>query len=321
MKGLPKGAKDRLGSRASTVRPLRKRPRYKLNLLIALLFLTILVIGIGFWATQNYLWRLPGTPSSSPRSALIVDQLALNYPDPSFVTNVTSALAAGGYVVTYSGPGSNPIDLFHQLASKPYSLIIIRAHQGGGQAIITSTPYSVSEYQAEQLTGTLAAAEVDGGQLYFAITPKFITQQVQGRFSGTNIVVMGCAALQGSHDLAISFLDKGANLFVGWDGSVTIIHTDISTVSLAQQLANGKSLPEAARIAGTADPVYGARLEYLDWPTLVQSRVDSLVSQLILWSSISTILVLGPLVVFVAPKLFELFEKASAKASRKSSKS
>lgn len=309
-----------MGSENRAIRPLRKRHRYRLNLLITLLVLIILVTGIGFWATQNYLWRLPATPGNRPPRALIVDELALNYPDPSFVTNVTNALAAGGYAVTYSGPGSNPIDLFRQLASRPYSLIIIRAHQGGGQAIITSAPYSSSEYQAEQLTGTLAAAEVDGGQLYFAITPKFITQEMQGRFSGTNIIVMGCAALQGSRDLAISFLDKGANLFVGWDGSVTIIHTDVSTVNLAQQLSSGKSLPDAARIAGTADPVYGARLEYLDWPTLVQSRIDNLVSEVILWSSISTILVLGPLVVFVAPKMFEFFEKASEKISRKKRK-
>lgn len=296
------------------------RPRYKLNLLIALLVLIILVTGIGFWATQNYLWRLPATPSNSPPKALIVDELALNYPDPSFVTNMTNALIAGGYAVSYAGPGPHPIDLFRQLASKPYDVIIIRAHQGGGQAIITSQPYSSSQYQTEQLVGTLAAAEVDGGQLYFAVTPKFVTQEMQGRFSGTNIIVMGCAALQGSHDLAISFLEKGANLFVGWDGSVTMIHTDVSTVNLARQLSDGKSFPEAARIAGTADPIYGARLEYLDWPTLVQSRVDSLVSQLILWSSVTTILVLGPLSVFVVPKLFNLVEGAREKASRMSGK-
>lgn len=309
-----------MGNENKVVRPLRKRPRYKLNLLIAIFVLIILVTGIGFWATQNYLWRLPATPSSSLPRALIMDELALNYPDPSFVTNATSALTSGGYAVSYSGPGSKPVELFRQLASQPYSLIIIRAHQGGGQAIITSAPYSSSQYQTEQLAGTLAAAEVDGGQLYFAITPKFVTEEMQGRFSGTNIIVMGCAALQGSHDLAINFLEKGANLFVGWDGSVTIIHTDISTVNLARQLSNGRSFPDAVRIAGTADPVYGARLEYLDWPTLVQSRVDSLVSQLILWSSVATILILGPLSVFAVPKLFNLIEEAREKASRKSGK-
>ena len=299
---------------------MRKRPRYKLNLLIALFVLIILVTGIALWATHDYLWRFSATQRSSPPTAMIVDELALNYPDPSFVTNLTNALTVGGYAVTYAGPGPSPIDLFRQLASRPYDLIIIRAHQGAGQAIITSQPYSSSQYQTEQQTGTLVAADVEVGQLYFAITPKFVTQEMQGRFSGTNVIVMGCAALQGSHDLAISFLEKGANLFVGWDGSVTIIHTDVSTVNLARQLSSGKSFPDAVRLAGTADPVYGARLKYLDWPTLVQSRVDSLVSQLILWSSVAALLVLGPLSVFAVPKLFNLVEGAREKASRKSGK-
>ncbi len=298
-----------MGTEYKPVRRLRNGPKYRLRLGIALLILLILTTGAGLWLTQNYLWRIPTSPNNSTPKALIVDELALNYPDPSFVTNLTIALKAAGYSVHYTGPEPNPVELFRQMASESYNLIIIRAHQGGGQAIITSTPYSKSQYLTEQLAGTLAAAEIEGGQLYFAITPKFIAQEVQGRFPGTNIIVMGCAALQGSQDLAISFLDKGANYFVGWDGSVTIIHTDISTVSLAQQLSYGKSLPEAAVSAGTADPIYGARLEYLDWPTLVQSRVNTLISQVILWSSVATILVLGPLVVFVAPKLFDLLER------------
>jgi hypothetical protein len=226
-------------------------------------------------------------------------------------------LAAGGYSVNYTGPTTNSIDLFEQLPSLGYSLIIIRAHQGSGQAIITSQPYSQSLYKPEQQSGALVAADADNGPLYFAITPQFVSKDMQGRFPGTTVIVMGCAALQGTQDLAVAFLDKGADTFVGWDGSVTIIHTDISTVNLAQLLSTGKSVPEATRIAGTADPVYGARLEYVDWSGLVQSRVNNIIAQAALWSFLAAILIFGPLAVFVAPKIFETLDRAKNRTSRK----
>jgi hypothetical protein len=269
------------------------------------------------WTTDNYLWRLPTTGGHATSRVLIVDQLALNYPDPSFVTNVTQALTAGGYSVDYRGPDSNAVDMFRQLSAQGYGLVIIRAHQGGGQSIITSQPYSRSEYQSDQQSGTLAAADVSDGPLYFAITPKFVTQDMQGTFSGTTVIVMGCAALQGTTDLATAFLDKGANYVVGWDGSVTITHTDVSTVNLVQAISNGNGVPDATRIAGTADPVYGAKLEYVSWNGLVQNRINSVISQATVWSVMAALLVFGPLAVFVAPKLFETFDRVRYKSRGK----
>jgi len=300
------------------IRLARKRPnkrRWRSNLLISILIFFLIVAGLVVWSTDNYLWRLPTDGQSSHR-ALIVDQLALNYPDPSFVTNVTQALTSAGYSVDYAGPSPNAVDMFRQLSAQAYSLIIIRAHQGGGQSIITSEPYSSSEYQSDQQSGALEAADVSEGPLYFAITPKFITDDMQGTLSGTTVIVMGCAALQGTTDLATAFLDKGANYFVGWDGSVTIIHTDISTVNFVQLVSSGRSVPDATRIAGTADPVYGAKLEYVDWNGLVQSRMNTLIAQGALWAVMAALLVFGPLAVFIAPKLVETLDRIRYKAWR-----
>jgi hypothetical protein len=287
------------------IRLPRKKPRWRSNLVISILVFITIAAGIGLWTTDNYVWRLPTLPSHTTPKALIIDQLALNYPDPSFVTNVTQALVARGYSVDYSGPGTNAVDMFQQLPSQGYNLIIIRAHQGGGQAIITSQPYSPSLYDSDQQSGALVAADVESGPLYFAITPQFVSNDMQGTFPGTTVIVMGCAALQGTQDLAVAFLDKGANFFVGWDGSVTIIHTDISTVNLVQLLSTGKSVPDATSIAGTADPVYGARLKYVSWNGLVQSRIDNMIGQAAVWSFLGAILVFGPLSVFIGPKLFD----------------
>ncbi len=246
-----------------------------------------------------------------------MDQLALNYPDPSFVTNVTSALRAAGYGVDYSGPSATAIDYFKHLPEQGYDLIIIRAHQGSSQAIITTESYSRSEYLAEQLDGRLVPAQVGSGPVYFALTPRFVHQDMIGSFPGSTIIVMGCAALQGTHDMAAAFLDKGANFFVGWDGLVSIIHTDSSTVTLARLLSTGKSVPEATSLAGGADPVYGARLGYLDWNTLAQSRANRVLSEVMLSSTIAAILIAGPLTVFAAPKLVNLIEHLKELTSRR----
>lgn len=249
-----------------------------------------------------------------------MDQLSLNYPDPSFTTNITETLNSAGYTVIYSGPSSTAVDSFRQLPELGYDLIIIRAHTGSSQSIITAQPYLQSEYVADQLAGRLVPAQVDGGPIYFAITPKFVSQGMNGRFSESTIIVMGCSALEGTQEIASAFLDKGANFFVGWDSSVSIIHTDTSTVAFARLLSGGKSLPEATALAGGVDPVYGARLQYLDWNSLVQSRASNLVSRLVLWGTLAAILVIGPMAVFVGPRLFASLEQVRERVTTRGQK-
>jgi len=285
----------------------QKKPRWRSNIFLSILIVVVLIVGIAAWSTDNYLWRFPASHGSQPR-AIVIDQLALNYPDPSFTTNITNALKAAGYAAEYSGPSSNSVDSFRQLPQEGYDLIIIRAHTGSSQSIITAEPYSQSEFVADQLSGKLVPAQVDGGPWYFAITPKFVRQDMAGSFLGSTIIVMGCSALEGTQDIASAFLDKGANFFVGWDSSVSIIHTDTSTVAFVHLLSIGKSLPEATAQASSADPVYGARLQYLDWNSLVQSRASILISRLLVWISLAGILIIGPMAVFVAPKLFDSFD-------------
>jgi hypothetical protein len=285
-----------------------RKSRWRPRLFLSVLIVVILIVGITAWSTDNYLWRLPASHGESQPRAIVMDQLSLNYPDPAFNTNITNALKAAGYSVDYSGPSSNAVDSFRQLPGKGYDVIIIRAHTGSSQSIITTQPYSQSEFVTDQLAGRLVAAQVDGGPLYFAVTPKFVKDDMAGRFSGSTILVMGCSALQGSQDIASAFLDKGANFFVGWDSSVSIIHTDKSTVAFVQLLSTGKSVREATAQAGGSDPVYGAKLQYLDWNTLVQSRASSLIDKLIVWVALAAILVIGPMAVFAAPRLFNSFD-------------
>ena len=296
---------------------LSKRSRVKTKLVVSILVAITLITIVGVWTTHNYIWRLPASHASSQLRALVMDQLSLNYPDPSFVTNVTNELKGAGYAVDYSGPSPTAIDAFRNIPEQGYDLIIIRAHEGSSQAIITTQPYSRSEYLTDQLAGRLVPAQVENGPIFFALTPKFVREEMIGRFPGSTIIVMGCAALQGSQDMAAAFLDRGANFFIGWDGLVSIIHTDSTTVRLVELLGAGKSVPDAAGMAGGADPVYGARLGYLGWDTLAQSRANRLFSEVLVSSTIATILLIGPLAVFAAPKLLGLLEHLRELISRR----
>ena len=297
-----------------------KRPRWRTNLLLTILAVGLVVSLATAWTTQNYLWRLPVSHSQSPPRALLSDPLALNYPDPSFVTNLTSALVGAGYQVDYWGPSSSSVEQFRHLPADSYDLMVIRSHTGSSQSIITTEPYSRNSYSTDQLNGALVPAVAGNSPVYFAMTPQFVRLDMMGRFPQSTVIIMGCSALQGSQDLATAFLDKGASLFVGWDSSVTIIHTDTSMVALARQLAQGRSIPVAVKTAVTEDPVYGARLQYLDWNTLVQGRINSLVSNAMIWIALAAVLVLGPTTVFVGPRLFDMIGHARERTQRRRKK-
>lgn len=290
-------------------RKIRKKPSWRTNSLLTAVIL-LLLAGVGTAvATQNYLWRLPTSYSGSSPRAVLIDQLALDYPDPSFTNNVTQFLTGTGYSVDYVGPSTSAVDFFRQLPSKNYDLIMIRAHTGSSQTIITTQPYTKAAYVVDQLSGKLVAAQVENGPLYFAVTSSFVRQDMIGRFPGSTIILMGCAALAGTHDLASAFLDKGAGIFAGWNGPVTVIHMDASTSTLIRQVSLGRSLELIASTEISPDPVYSARLNYLSWNELVNNRINTLLPAISVGSLVAVLLVFGPLTIFIAPKISSIIEQ------------
>lgn len=297
---------------------VRSRPkrRWRRNGIGALVVVLLVVSSFGLWVTQNYLWRLPSSSRSTGQTALILDPLALNYPDQGFVANLTTALTRLGYAVNYLGPSNAGIDTFRRLPSLGYDMIVIRAHSASQQAIITAEPYSRTLYKTDQSSGSLVGAVANDGPVYFAVTPSFVRNIMTGRFQGSTILIMGCSTVQGQHVLADAFLDKGAQSFVGWDNSVTIIHTDKSTVSLVSSLSTGRSLSSAVSLATQPDPVYGARLRYLDWSMLVQTRATAIMNGAVLWLALASMLIFGPLVIFVAPRLLSAIRNPLKKSGK-----
>ena len=218
---------------------------------------------------------------SGPRTAVIVDQLSLTFANPSFAETATDTLEQAGYAVDYFPGEQVTVDLYRNLPTEDYDLMILRVHSGMAEeadlttgekttreyvALFTGEPYSHDKYADEPIGRLGRATYYEGAPPLFGIGPDFITHSMRGSFDKTLIVLMGCDGLR-SPRTGQAFLDKGASAFVGWSRSVSASHSDATTLRLLEKLLI-EGLPVADAVAQTAadvgpDPLYGAELEVL----------------------------------------------------------
>ncbi|RLI46787.1 hypothetical protein DRO69_02345 [Candidatus Bathyarchaeota archaeon] len=177
-------------------------------------------------------------------NAAIIDQLKIEYQNQAFIDNVTSLLEKYGFQVTYYKTAR--VDVYRELAKKDYGIIILRVHSALREDkstvdLFTSerySPYDPDKYRWERENDYMVIGELlyRPGQFYYAVTHKFI-QNLEGRFSKSIIVAMGCWSLkEGCEQLAKAFVDKGAIAYIGWTNIVLINHTDTETMKLLTML-------------------------------------------------------------------------------------
>ncbi|MFC1593126.1 hypothetical protein ACFL4C_03845 [Candidatus Omnitrophota bacterium] len=239
------------------------------------LAITLGIIAIGALACAP---STDGTVSSSgsgePRAA-IIDQLYSLQPNEVFVSETTQQLEAYGFVVDLYQGNEITVDLYRQLPSYGYSLIIFRAHSGliGSEGeitkrtcLFTNENYSETKHVTEQLADQLAMARIDEYHPWvFGIGDEFVTRSMEGQFDNTVIIMMGCSTLY-LEDLGQSFVQKGASTYLGWDAAVSLGYVDQATpVLLAnlydKQMTIKKAVDETMAVNGP-DPDYGAFLKY-----------------------------------------------------------
>jgi hypothetical protein len=151
--------------------------------------------------------------------------------------------------------------------------------------LFTNEEYSQLAHYAEQLNDQLVMARVgEGYPMVFGIPPKFITESMEGRFDDAVVIMMGCSGLF-VRDLAQAFVDKGASIYVGWNGSVELYYIDEATPYLIEQLCSGnRTIKEAVDntmdVSGIGpDPEHGSGLEY--YPTYPSDIGDKTLQELI----------------------------------------
>jgi hypothetical protein len=222
-----------------------------------------------------YNLRSDSAPPPGPKTAAIVDQLSLSFPNQSFVDTATSLLEQTDYEVDYYPGEEVTVEFYRDLPTHGYDLVLLRTHSGlardrgeptGYVSLFSGEPYSETKYAKEEADGLLGRArQFEGGPEYFGIVPDFIESSMNGRFDGATIVMMGCDGLV-TDTTAQAFIRKGAKDVVGWTDVVSASHTDAATERLLEHLLIDEH-PTSEAVAYTMaevgpDPAYDSTLVY-----------------------------------------------------------
>lgn len=220
---------------------LTKKPVYGIAII-----LTIVLIS----------YYLTSTISPRPKyelKAVIVDQLSLTVKEDltkTFNETATSILKQAGFKVDYFSGEKITVDFYRALSLQGYKVILLRVHSTAGErregklvpsftVLFTSEPYDSTKYYDEQATLKLVQVYYtpyhQGDPSYFGITPYFVKQSMRGDFSGAIIILMGCEGLSNT-EMAQAFIDKGAQVYISWNATVSAPHTDLATTHLLRHL-------------------------------------------------------------------------------------
>ena len=231
----------------------------------------------------NYLINPPPThgPENTQLKAAIVDQLSITQLNQTFIDEATDVLEKTGFNVDVYNWTSITVDFYRVLPSKDYKLIIFRTHSGilmnaSGHPIpgnpvflFTAEEYDPNKHTWLLLTDQVAPANPwDIQKFYFAISPKFVRESMNGRFQDTMIIIAGCHGLY-STTLAEALIERGASVVMSWDKGVLAPYMDRATIFLLNKLlTENKTVVQA--VEGTMetigpDPHEGALLQY--YPT------------------------------------------------------
>jgi hypothetical protein len=220
----------------------------------------VLIIALGLVFSSSLL----RPQAKFPLTAVIIDQLAADFPDPSFVSNVNSTLQNHGFNVTYYNETLDA-NFFKSLASSNYGLIILRDHSAlrndsSTVDLFTSERYAPGAHDQDLENGLLALGEFyyKPGEQYFVLSSLFI-ENLQGRFPSSIVVAMGCQSLKpGCEQMAQAFLDKGAEAYIGWSDAIFPQDTDTETTRLISMLLN-ENLTIGDAVRGTHTYTYSGK--------------------------------------------------------------
>lgn len=251
--------------------PKEKRRLAALFFIFLILFVAgCLILTFNFFASTS---EPVISPSSEPK-AVIVDQLSLTCPNQTFVDTAKNMLENAGYTVDYIAGENVTVDYYRYMPAYNYTIVILRVHAGilpEMQAIsfFTSETYSESKYTADQLSFYLGRAIYGNSssdkESYFAITANFVGRAMKGRFNDTVVIMMGCYGLE-YPSMAQAFIEKGASVYIGWNGTVSADHTDKATINLLENLVlknqTVRQVVENTMKEAGEDPTYKSSLNY-----------------------------------------------------------
>lgn len=211
-----------------------------------------------------------GESTNHSLRAALIDALYVKFPRDEFTNSLNSTLRAAGFEVDFYQGAAVTVDFLRSLP-EGYELIILRMHSALSDEnelyLFTAEPYSIGKYTQEQNYRLIkeAYASEDASPV-FAVNWGFVRRCMTGKFNNTLVVAMGC---DGTCDqsLAREMMSQGAMGYVGWNGPVTISHSDKATLCLVKASYIDK-LPLNLAVESTnnlvgRDPSCETFLEYL----------------------------------------------------------
>jgi len=198
------------------------------------------------------------------KKAVIIDQLAIDLPNPHYQNQTMSYLLDAGYDVDLYTTEDITIDFYKELPTMDYEFIVFRTHalaiygKNPSEWLFSGEKYSNKVHITETLSGQLSPGvpfivtedqTITYSQAlkerYFMIGSKFIDESMVGQFPGSVIILGGCETMP-QEFLAESFVNRGASSVIGWNKLVGSAYNDRAIVSLLEEiLVNGLKIDES----------------------------------------------------------------------------
>ncbi|MEM1564315.1 MAG: hypothetical protein QW161_06570 [Candidatus Bathyarchaeia archaeon] len=241
-----------------------KKPLPNKKLLIISITLAVIII-LGA-AIYQFFWQASESEVKFPLKTSIVDQLGKSFPIQSFRENITSLLVNQNFTVVYNGSEEITVEFFKGLPKSNCGLYLLRAHSAvrNNTNIIdffTNEPYQGGKYEEYGERLGIGWYLQDPNKKYFVIGPGFV-EIMDGKFPKSIIIAMGCKSLKYT-TMAQAFLNKGAQLYIGWTDDVDAYDSDKIIFLLLELLFNeGKTISDAIRECNRIPRQYPGELDY-----------------------------------------------------------
>jgi len=214
--------------------------------------LTYMVIAVASVVSLIFIYIIFSSPNSQqtvdntlPMKAAIIDQLNATYPNSTFRQTATSILESGRFNVTYFDDKSVTVSFYKNLPTYGFGIIIFRVHSTEKATLFTSERNETATYLEyldmlynDQLS--IVAYDESLPERYFGVRSAFVRDIMNGRFQNTIIINMGCDGLKSGTTMAPAFINRGAKVYVSWNGTVLANQTDQATTMLLRYLVQQK---------------------------------------------------------------------------------
>ncbi|MEA2090147.1 MAG: hypothetical protein U9O89_05255 [Thermoproteota archaeon] len=154
------------------------------------------------------------------------------------------------------------ISFYEKLPTYGYGLIILRIHSAVRKDtdlvdFFTNEPYKKGKYNKPGIS----MATIFDNKTFFAIGPDFVEKTMNGVFENSVIIATGC---NGTTYLTMgrALKDKGASVYIGWNGYVDPNYADAATEQLLKHLLLENQTVADSVSAIDSDPRWNSELEY-----------------------------------------------------------